>query len=104
MNSTGIAASPLIARPTEKPVRPFFESALLAHVPGLRPLIRRYRELPPTNGPADFARRSLESLDITVRVSGEPLAATWSAALLKMRSAPLGPCCTAVLQSTSRRA
>ena len=75
MNSTGIAASPLIARPTEKPVRPFFESALLAHVPGLRPLIRRYRELPPTNGPADFARRSLESLDITVRVSGEPLAA-----------------------------
>ena len=49
----------------------FPKSALQRFVPGMSPLIKRYRSLPPTDSPADFASHVLEALEISVRVEGE---------------------------------
>jgi putative hemolysin len=71
INEVEAVVSPeLIQAPLENGNRAVTKSALRCLIPGVGPLLKRYRSLPPTDCPANFANRVLEALDITVRAEG----------------------------------
>ena len=89
MTTTSLAPSPPTAPQGQQ--MPFLESPLPAGVLGLTPILERYRCLPFTDPPADFASRALEALEIHVSPQGERLdAMRASGPLLLTANRPFG--------------